>query len=300
MEEEIFREIEDFFANEKKVIDSYLTHLLERDVDAEAIEVSKYISEGGKRLRGLLMLYFLKLLKGDFEFGLPAAASLELVHSCSLAIDDIIDGDLSRRGRPSAWIAKGLSKTVLVSNLLIPIAIKTVEYLGYDAVRLVVNAWLNVTRGEISDVFPSRRGYLEVIALKTSSLFQLTLQLSALASGRRELMKTFEEYGLYLGYIYQLSDDVVDVKSYLANKSELPQFGRQLLAWLGVPQIDADWSAVAEKVGKKLIHFYNKSREIALSISDRKLSEVMEKLPIFIANKILEEGGMSWVGITSQ
>ncbi|MGB9725510.1 MAG: polyprenyl synthetase family protein [Fervidicoccaceae archaeon] len=299
MREDLWKEIENFFAREKPILDNYLDSLLERDVDAEAIEVSRYITEGGKRLRGLLMLYFLKLLKGDYTYGLPAAASLELVHSCSLAIDDIIDADVTRRGKPSAWVAKGLSKTVLVSNLLIPIAIRSVEYLGFDAVKLVVNTWLNVTRGEISDALSSKRSYLEVVSLKTSSLFQLSLQLSALASDRRDLMNTFEEYGMILGYIYQISDDLLDIKSYLENDTELPPFGMQMLSWFGVKRNELIWDDLVGMVKPLLKQLYYKAKVLSQSLKEKKIAEVMEELPRFIANKILEEGGMSWEAIIS-
>lgn len=295
----LWSEIEDFFAREKPVLDQYIESLLDRDVDAEAIEVSKYITEGGKRLRGLLMLYFLKLLKGDYEYGLPAAASLELVHSCSLAIDDIIDADVVRRGKPSSWIAKGLSKTVLVSNLLIPMAIKSVEYLGFDAVKLVVDTWLKVTRGEIADAFSSGKSYLEVVSLKTSSLFQLSLLLSALASGRRDLMEPMREYGLYLGYIYQVSDDLLDMEKYLEKGEKLPPFGEQMLGWLGVKRENIDWKSLVEMIKPKLRMFHQRATELALIFKGEKIAEVMRELPSFIANKILEEGGLSWEAIIS-
>ncbi|MEM0021093.1 MAG: polyprenyl synthetase family protein [Fervidicoccaceae archaeon] len=292
-------EIEDFFEMNRPVLDEFLNSLLERDVDTEAIEVSKYISEGGKRIRGLLMLYFLKLLKGDYEYGIPAAASLELVHSCSLAIDDIIDEDVMRRGRPSAWIAKGLSKTVLVSNLLIPLAIKGVEYLGFDAVKLVVDTWLKVTRGEIADVFETKRTYLEIIALKTSSLFQLSLMLSAIASGRKDLLITFRDYGLYLGYIYQISDDILDIREYFEKSRAKPPFADKMMSWLKIEGEKSDWNTLIEKAKPWLSSFLNRTREIASHAGEAKLSEVMEKLPLFVANKILEEGGLSWEKIIS-
>jgi|UniRef100_A0A7J3SKK7 geranylgeranyl pyrophosphate synthase len=296
----IAADIGDFFESNKSMLDKYLNSMLERDVDAEALEVSRYIAEGGKRIRGLLMLYFTNLLNGSIEFGLPAAASLELVHSCSLAIDDIIDADVVRRGKPSAWVNEGLSRTVLVSNLLIPIAIKTVEYLGDEAVKLVVDTWLDVTRGEIADVFSTNRTYLEVVALKTSSLFQLSLMLSAIAAKRKDLMAAFKEYGLYLGYIYQISDDVVDVKDYLDKGKPLPPFAEKLLAWLQIPKGVSEWELILERAKPKLLEFFEKTLEIAKFVGNEKLSTVLEKLPVFIADKILGEGGLSWRAIATQ
>ena len=43
---------------------------------------------------------------------MPAAAAVELVHNFSLVHDDVIDRDLTRRHRPTAWKVFGVKKVV--------------------------------------------------------------------------------------------------------------------------------------------------------------------------------------------
>jgi geranylgeranyl diphosphate synthase type I len=56
----------------------------------------------GKLLRPSLLLFIYEVLGGEPEAALPAAVALELVHSFSLAHDDIQDRDEERHGRPTA------------------------------------------------------------------------------------------------------------------------------------------------------------------------------------------------------
>ncbi|MGC8557062.1 polyprenyl synthetase family protein [Fervidicoccus sp.] len=286
--------LEAFFEDKKTLLDKKISELLEEHVEANAIDVSKYIVEGGKRLRGLLTLFITDVLVNDYNRAVRAAVALELVHSCSLAIDDIIDQDVKRRGRPSVWVAKGISKTVLVSNLLIPIAIKEVSYLGTSAVKKVIETWLKVTMGEIYDVFDESSSYLKTIEYKTSSLFQLSLDLAAIASNREDLINVFERYGLYLGYLYQISDDLVDAKKYIENKNEeKPLFLIKMLNWLGASNL-ISWEELKLMVFKKLNEFYNSAITAINGINDKDLTLILKELPIYIVDKILEEGNLKW------
>jgi len=66
---------------------------------------AEFVLGGGKRIRPRLALASYRILAGTAS-GLPrsarrAATSLELFHAFMLAHDDLIDGSLSRRGRPT-------------------------------------------------------------------------------------------------------------------------------------------------------------------------------------------------------
>jgi geranylgeranyl diphosphate synthase type I len=57
--------------------------------------------------------------------GVPAAVSVELVHTFSLLHDDIMDGDPMRRGRPAVWKAYGTGPAVLAGDALFALAVET-------------------------------------------------------------------------------------------------------------------------------------------------------------------------------
>ncbi|RLF46839.1 MAG: hypothetical protein DRN10_04515, partial [Thermoplasmata archaeon] len=67
----------------------------------------RYALEGGKLLRPImLMLAFRACNGGDdrYDKALESALGIELAHSASLVHDDIMDGDVTRRGKPSLYI----------------------------------------------------------------------------------------------------------------------------------------------------------------------------------------------------
>jgi geranylgeranyl pyrophosphate synthase len=68
-------------------------------------EVAAYPANGGKRLRPALVLWTCQLFGGDRDTAMAAALSAELTHTWTLVHDDIIDGDRTRRGKPSSHAA---------------------------------------------------------------------------------------------------------------------------------------------------------------------------------------------------
>jgi geranylgeranyl pyrophosphate synthase len=286
-------ELEQFFNEKKQLIEDSLNKFLSENIDAAAIGVSKYIIEGGKRVRGLLVLYVANALSTTDTKALDTAVAIELVHASSLALDDIIDMDYRRRGRPATWVAKGVSKTVLVSNLLVPLAVKQVEPMGKRAISLVIDAWLKVTKGEILDVFSDKGEYETIVHLKTASLLQLSLYLGALSAGREDLLPYLERYGLWMGTVYQAADDLVDSKTYVG-KIDKPKPVTRYLDWLGFPTDSVlKWSLVYEKGLDKLMKLIENSEKAAMEIPDKTLSTFLYPIPRYLAEKMLGEGGLS-------
>ncbi len=200
----------------RSAIDEAIERTLRRLPEAEAVEAARYIAMGGKRLRGFILLELAQALGAKLEDAIDAAVAVELVHAASLALDDIIDEDLTRRGNEAAWIRYGLKKTVMVSNLLIPFA-QTIVYKRYGKLALerTVEAWLNISRGEVIDAFVpleklAPNSYLEMVRLKTGALFKLSAELGVLAAGRSDLLKKAGELGEKLGIMYQIADDIRD------------------------------------------------------------------------------------------
>ncbi|MFH8347683.1 polyprenyl synthetase family protein [Streptomyces sp. NPDC018045] len=75
--------------------------LFTRDI---AERVARFTLGGGKRLRGRFVWWGLRVCGGDGEAAgaaLRLAAALELVQTCALVHDDVMDGAELRRGRPA-------------------------------------------------------------------------------------------------------------------------------------------------------------------------------------------------------
>jgi len=203
--------------------------------EGEVLEIIDYMSRGGKRFRGILAILICESLGGRVEDALDAAVAIELVHAASLALDDIIDLDTIRRGSLASWIRYGISKTVLISNMLIPKAQLMIEKYGFDALVRVIEAWLHATSGEVMDIFgpgSNIAGYETLARLKTGSVFRAATFLGARAArAGKNLEDLSSSFGETLGVLYQIADDVVDI---LTNRVDKGSYGlRMFIEWLG-------------------------------------------------------------------
>src|SRR5579885_513482 len=83
----------------------------------------------GKLLRPTLLLLSYELVqehtpaahlqKFSLRPALPAAASIELAHNFTLLHDDIEDGDVERRHRPTVWSVWGIPQAICAGDALL-------------------------------------------------------------------------------------------------------------------------------------------------------------------------------------
>ena len=63
--------------------------------------------KGGKGIRAALATLSAEASWADASVGAPGGVAVELVHNFSLLHDDLMDGDVERRHRPTAWASGG-------------------------------------------------------------------------------------------------------------------------------------------------------------------------------------------------
>uniref|UniRef100_A0A7J3VT54 Polyprenyl synthetase family protein n=1 Tax=Caldiarchaeum subterraneum TaxID=311458 RepID=A0A7J3VT54_CALS0 len=172
---------------------------------------------GGKRLRPILLLTVFKALGGrEYQKALDVAVALELAHSASLVHDDIIDLDKSRRGGRTLWAQIGMGKAVLQGHRIINFAFEIVLDIGVEMARIFLDAWERASKGILDEVLNrsvlTERLYMFMIREKTASLFEAAAHAGALLAGashdQTELMR---RYGLEVGTVYQLADDLEEL-----------------------------------------------------------------------------------------
>ncbi|AKV73797.1 MULTISPECIES: hexaprenyl pyrophosphate synthase [Metallosphaera] len=218
----------EFWFRSRAVIDELVEKFLDESKEWETMEMSKYIMRDGKRFRGTLMFLFNGALGGEEKDAYPGALATEILHSASLALDDIVDYDEIRRGMKAAWAVYTNRKVIFVSNYLIPTALSIISGYGDKALRISVDLWKDTAVGALKDMYGKDEDYVRTIELKTASLFKLPTMLSSFSSGRSEFLDTLMEAGKDLGIIYQLIDDYVDCVT--QDKDKLVGSARQLFS----------------------------------------------------------------------
>ncbi len=175
---------------------------------------------GGKRLRPVLLMLTQEACGGGDEDVIPAAVAIEILHTVSLIHDDIIDEEKVRRGRLPMYISAGLKSAVLSADYAFSIILDlSSRYRNKEVTRVLSKAASEMSVGELKEMKALKEGrklsldeYLNIISLKTASLFKAATQLGALLSkGASGLVEEFESFGYNLGMAYQLRDDLRDL-----------------------------------------------------------------------------------------
>jgi len=201
-------------------------------VSGPVAQAMKYAGEGGKGLRGFLVLETARLHGIAPYRAAPAAAGIEALHAYSLIHDDLpcMDDDDLRRGRPTVHRKWDEATAVLAGDALQALAFQLVAQTGCGpAERVELLQKLAIAAGVRGMV----GGQAADIAAETApvplSLTQITLlqagktgallRWSAMAGARMVASDTlpFEHYGEALGLAFQIADDVLDVEGDVAS-----------------------------------------------------------------------------------
>ncbi|MFC1484936.1 polyprenyl synthetase family protein [bacterium] len=185
--------------------------------------VSVYFNTQAKNIRPCLVITCAKAMNDNLEndFDLLKklcnfAASLELIHTASLIHDDIMDHEKYRRGQISLNNKYGCDRAVLLGDMLYTRTLKFInDTLGSDILDQIIDVIDDMCKGQFLEIDAknfNKQKYLDMITLKTGSLIKLSCEGIFLIDNNinKKYMKNFNEYGMSLGILYQLIDDIKD------------------------------------------------------------------------------------------
>ena len=185
-------------------------------------QVAEYIvGAGGKRLRPMLLLLAAGALGHRGADAHQLAAVIEFIHTATLLHDDVVDESDLRRGRQTANAVWGNAASVLVGDFLYSRSFQLmVELEQPEVMRILADTTNQIAEGEVLQLLHVRNpdtyeaAYLRVIERKTAVLFAAATRLGALLSGADAATRQqLHDYGLNLGYAFQIADDVLDYAS---------------------------------------------------------------------------------------
>ncbi len=255
----------------EKALDFYLPKLNHPPVIHEAIRYA--VMGNGKRIRPVLTLAVNELFHGRAEDAILPACAIELIHSYSLVHDDLpcLDNDDIRRGKPSCHKQYGEALALLTGDALLTLAFQLLAQIEDAEIskRLsfeIANAagTLGMIGGQVLDIQANTGSITldqlnDINARKTGELFKascLAGAISAHASEEEELR--ILRFGEYLGFAFQVVDDIIDGDGYLRfmNKEEALEKARIL----------------TEKAKNELSIFKEEAAEVLFLIADTVLN----------------------------
>jgi len=213
-----FPAIQALAAADMRAVDALIRRRLASDV-ALVNQVAGYIiGAGGKRLRPMLTVLAARAAGYRGEAHHQLAAVVEFIHTATLLHDDVVDESDLRRGRATANATFGNAASVLVGDFLYSRAFQLmVELQSMTIQKVLADTTNRIAEGEVLQLLHLRNpdtdeaAYLRVIERKTAVLFATATQLGGHLAGIGEVgERALFDYGMALGYAFQIADDVLD------------------------------------------------------------------------------------------
>ena len=200
--------------------EGYLLEVVTSDFPFVSLLAQHLLRAGGKRLR--VALTFLGAGFGDRDPGRgedirKLAAALELTHVATLQHDDIIDEADTRHGVPAVNANWTNTLAVLSGDYLFAKSSLLAAEVGGEVPHVLAATIAALCEGQVKEIeaaYQTEREperYLEVIERKTARLFSASAYLGARVGGAdMEIARKLERYGIALGMLFQLVDDLLD------------------------------------------------------------------------------------------
>lgn len=191
------------------------------------------LSNGGKRLRPLLIYATGQVFNTPLENLDAPAAAIEMIHTYSLIHDDLpcMDNADLRRGKPACHKAFGEGMAVLAGDALQTLAIDTLlhtpcslspkQRLDMLAVLSHASGAAGMAAGQALDITVMSDGQISlalletIYRLKTGALLTACLKLGWIASGdpHESNVTALTQFGDAIGLAFQIQDDILDIEA---------------------------------------------------------------------------------------
>ena len=259
----------------------------------------------GKRIRPLLLLLTTAACGENWQFALPAAAAVELVHNFSLVHDDIQDNSEKRRGRDTIWVKWGIPQGINAGDALFVLSNQAILDLApahpaetvVEAARMLHDTCLSLTGGQYLDMSYEQRtnltieDYWPMVTGKTAALLTACCTLGSLLSKVDEAtQQAYRDFGHYLGLAFQVQDDLLGIwgdtvltgksaeSDLVTGKKSLPVMfalrkeGSFAQRWAKGPFSPEEVSSLAEQLSTEGARLY--SQETADQLTDMALQSL--------------------------
>ena len=242
---------------------------------------------GGKRFRPALLLGVVRAYNPLLtQSAFHAALAIELLHTYSLIHDDLpaMDNADLRRGIPTLHKTYDEVSAILAGDALNTYAFEVLSNAPLSdrvIVKLVRSLAHNggvkgMVLGQAIDChFENQRLELDQVKMlhihKTGKLIAASLQMGAFIVGRDEIANTLYDFGIDLGLLFQIQDDILDVTQndeQAGKTTNKDQSKNSFVTLLGFDQAMEEANVLADKIIQQIMSFdENLQRELSPTLN---------------------------------
>ena len=198
---------------------------------SKLIQAMNYsIMAGGKRLRPILCIAAAKACGGSDKYVMPAACSLEMIHTYSLIHDDLpaMDNDDLRRGQPTCHKKFDEATAILAGDALLTMAFQILAHEASSNKDIL--AWVKTAQnisqaagfqgmieGQMRDIDAENNllSYTELKnlhLLKTGALIKASVHVGVILGNASKIQEeSLLKYAENIGLAFQVVDDILNV-----------------------------------------------------------------------------------------
>lgn len=221
---------EQYLEEKKQTIENHLSNSIESINAPKELKDSMLYSlmAGGKRLRPILLLLSYQSYKSESEKVITSAIALEMIHTYSLIHDDLpaMDNDDLRRGKKTNHKKFDEATAILAGDALLTYSFEIIanDPLLSDSEKVKIVQLLSkssgpagMVGGQIYDIRAEKekatfKDLERIHNYKTGELIKFAIITGAyLAEASSKDLEHLTEFAYYLGLIFQIQDDILDV-----------------------------------------------------------------------------------------
>ncbi|MDR1525200.1 MAG: polyprenyl synthetase family protein [Tannerella sp.] len=205
-------------ASEFEQFEEDFSKALHSEVPLLQTAIKRVLCSNGKHIRPMLLLLTAKACGSPTVITREAAIIIEILHTTTLIHDDVVDETKQRRGVASLNAIFDNRIAVLTGDyLLAGTILRVVATENIAMIKIVARVCHELSEGELMQLDNTEKhtvnedDYFKMIRKKTASLISACSEIGAITvNAPPETVRKCCLFGEYLGYCFQIKDDIFD------------------------------------------------------------------------------------------
>jgi geranylgeranyl pyrophosphate synthase len=220
------------FEKEIKDVDNTIEEILPKEPKEAYGMLYEYIMRGGKRIRPAILLTILQSIEEDpkkreelYRRTLLPCALLECFHAFTLIHDDIEDGSVLRRGKPTLHVTHGMPVALNSGDSLYTFIWRKLLDINFEhekklaMMKALGDTFREVVEGQAYDLYwekhelfdQTEQDYFMMVSKKTGALIGISAAIPSVILDKPSLFSPLYAFGKSIGIAFQIQDDILNL-----------------------------------------------------------------------------------------